>query len=265
MKNISFSILFMCPFILTLSGKTQQLTDEWRLEKKVWTLPGGESAASEYIYDALGRINKIKHYENKKLQSIQAQFIYDKAERIVSYKEFYPVGVDTLQYLFKYDNLNRLVNAKEVKFKNSGEKRTTLTQAFSYNLNEIKETRVRTSFGGKLTDEITYTLNETGNMIKKTSIEDGKKTTVYVYGEYDDKLNPLAFTGAYFSAQLLSRQNSKEGYWQGNKPAKTSFTYSPAGMLHQATVIYSLDNRPYTHTYKYSYTKIKALSKPAIK
>ena len=265
MSNLIASVIFILSLFISASPQAQQLTNEWRLEKKSWVLPNGESSLSEYIYDALGRMYRIKHYENKKLQSTQGEFMYDKAGHIVSYKEFYPGGTDTMHYFFTYGDENRVLSVKEIKHKSTGEKQTTLTRVFSYNSKEIRESMVQPSFGGKLTDEITYSLDEKGNMVRKISIQNSKKTADYIYGEYDNKPNPLIFTVAYFYTQLLSKQNSKEGYWENDKPAKTFFTYSTNAMLQKTVVTYMLDNRPYTHKYTYSYSKIKSASKAVIK
>lgn len=264
MKILIASVIFLSQFIAT-SSQAQQLTDVWRLEKTTWVLPNGESSVSEYRYDAQGRMNRIRHYENKKLQSTQAAFMYDQAGLIVNYIEFYPLGADRMQYYFTYDNQHRLVGIDEIKHKYTGATQTMLTRSFSYNSNEIKESKIQPSFGGTLSKEITYSLNQKGNIVRSSSKENGKNTADYIYGEYDENLHPLAFTAAYFNTQFLPRHYNKEGYWEGDKPAKTTCIYNTDGMLQNASVTYTLDNRPYTHKYNYSYSKIRSASKPVIK
>jgi hypothetical protein len=262
-KAISISLFIIFQFI-SIGSFAQQLTDDWRLTKKTWVHPREGKVEWIYSYDATGKITAINYYQSKKLHSIQKGFVYNNQSRISSYKISFADGADTIQQLFSYDDKNRLLSVKEVEFKKSG-KRTNRTQTFSYTKNEIKESKVKQTFGGKLTDEITYSLDEKGNMVRKTSIQDGKKTDDYIYGEYDNKPNPLIFTGAYFYTELSSKQNGKEGYWENDKPAKTIFTYTPSGMLQNAAVTYMLDNRGYTHQYIYTYAKIKSASTPSIK
>ncbi len=240
---------------ISLGIFAQQLSDGWRLTKKIWISPNEGNAEWIYSYDATGKISAIKYYQGKKLHSIKKGFVYNNQSLISSYKESFADGADTIQLLFSYDDKNRILSITEVEFKKSG-KRTNDTRTFTYTKNEIKESKIKSSFGGKLIDEITYSIDDKGNMVRKTSIQDGKKTADYIYGEYDNKPNPLIFTGAYFYTELLSKQNSKEGYWENDKPAKTIFTYTPSGMLQNAAVTYMLDNRGYTHRYRYTYAKL---------
>ena len=260
-KLIRLSVIIQ---FISICSFAQSLTDERRLIKKTWILPNGESSMSEYSYDGLGRINRIKQYENKKFHSTQSAFVYNSQNLITSYNESFADGADTIQQLFSYDIQNRLISIIEVEFKNSG-KRTTLTRTFSYTSDEIRESQVRLSFGGKLIDAIKYTLDEKGNMVRKTSIQNGKKAADFIYGDYESKPNPLIFTGAYFYTELSSKQNGKEGYWEGGTPSKTNFTYSPNGLLQNAAITYILDNRAYTHQYIYTYAKIKYPVKVVVK
>ena len=262
-KTVTLCIIIFS-IIISESGYAQQLTDEWRLIKKTWTPPGEGKTEWIYDYDVMGKVTNIKYYQGKKLHSTLAAFVYNGHNLIDSYKESFSDGADTIQHFFEYDQQNRILSAKEVKFKKSGEKRNTLIQSFSYNAHKIIERRIRTSFGGKLNDEISYKLDEEGNIVSKTTIEDGKKSLDYIYGEYDSKPNPLLFTGAYFYTQLLPKQNCKEGFWDGDKSAETIFTYNPKGMLQNATITYTLDNRLYTHQHYYIYTQVKHTRKPAV-
>ncbi len=227
-----------------------------------------------YSYNATGKITAIKYYQGKKLHSIQAGFVYDSQNRISKYIELLTSGADTTEHLFSYDDKDRLLSVKEKNFRKNG-KLDILTKTFSYTKNEIKEsTSFESSRFGKLSvREITYELDGNGNITRKTKIEDGQKNAEaenIIYGEYDNKLNPLIFTGAYFFSDISSKQNGKEGYDASDlekryKPAKEIFTYSPSGMLQNAAVTYILDNRGYTHQYTYTYPKIKSAPKPVVK
>ncbi len=279
-KAISLSLLIIFQFI-SIGSFAQQLTNEWRLTKKTWFHPGEGMMEWIYSYDATGKITNIKYYQGKKkLYSIQTEFIYNEQNLITSYKESISGRVD-YQHVFKYDDQDRLISAEEIYITPTDQlsdedrkmkkiqRTTTFTQTFSYKKNEIKENTKRPSFGGLLTAEITYSMDEKGNMVRKTSIQDSKKTAeaenIYIYGEYDNKPNPLIFTGAYFYTELSSKQNGKEGYYGNEKPPKTILTYSPSGLLQNASVTYMLDNRGYTHQYTYTYAKIKSAPKPVVK
>jgi len=268
-KAISMSLFIIFQFI-SLGSLAQQLTDEWRLTKKTWVHPGEGKMEWIYSYDPTGKITALKYYQGKKLHSIQTGFVYDSQSRISRYIEVLTSGADTTEYLFSYDDKNRLLSVKEKEFK----KGNVLTRTFSYAKNEIKESASfkSTRFGEFSVREITYELDGNGNMARKTMIQDGEKAVqpenIYIYGEYDNKPNPLIFTGAYFYTELLSKQNGKEGYsetLEKYKPAKTVFTYSTLGILQNAAVTYMLDNRGYTHQYIYTYAKIKTLAKPVVK
>jgi hypothetical protein len=270
-KIISISLIIILHFI-SIGSFAQQLPDDWRLTKKTWVHPGEGKLEWIYSYDATGKITAIKYYQNKKLHSTQRAFVYDSQNRISRYQESLTKGAPT-EHLFSYDDKNRLLSVKEKMSRDNG-KQDILTRTFSYTNNEIKESKSFNSarYGEQPASEITYELDGTGNMVRKTTIEDGEKIAqpenIFIYGEYDNKPNPLIFTGAYFYTELASKQNGKEGYsetLEKYKPAKTIFTYSPSGMLQNAAVTYMLDNRGYTHKFTYTYAKIKSALKPVVK
>lgn len=259
-KKTHILLLAVSLQIISLTTFAQEIANEWRLTNKSWKLPNGESSRLNFTYDSKGQIVKIQDYQNNRLHATQGEFLYNKQNRIISYNETFSDGADTIKHVYRYDDQNRLISAEEIKMKKAGN-RTTLTKTFSYEKNKINEHRIRPSFGGKLVDEIIYELDGSENMVRKTTISDGKKTADYIYGEYDKKPNPLIFTGAYFFTELSSAYNSKEGYWENDKPARTIFTYTTAGLLQNAAITFILDNRPYTHNYKYTYSRIKTSSK----
>ena len=98
-----------------------------------------------------------------------------------------------------------------------------------------------------------------GNFIRKTGMDLNSKVKAqdYNYGNFDKRLNPLQFTGAYFFTDLESRHAGGDGAWEGTQPATSSFIANKDGLLGKMIVSYTTsDGGKVNHTYEYTYVKI---------
>jgi hypothetical protein len=84
------------------------------------------------------------------------------------------------------------------------------------------------------------------------------KVEKYISGDFDNKPNPNLFTGAYFYTAIQSKQNGKEGYWEGMAaPEKTESVYDAQGMVKKTIITEKDENSMKTSEYTYTYAKIK--------
>lgn len=260
MKNIFFALLFLS-LPIAIPANAQPSVDQWRLVKKTWLLPGDAADIYEYKYDGAGRISEIRNLSGKTLKNTEKDFAYDGDNRIKSFS-LYIKGSKLYTYEFTYDAQGRLTSRKDITHDvNYGKPdKVTLTRNFRYEDDKIIENKSRSSFGGKLTDETVYALDGDGNFIRKTGMDLNSKVKAqdYTYGNYDSRLNPLQYTGAYFFTDLESRHAGGEGAWEGTPAATSSFTANKDGLLGKMIVTYTLsDGGKVNHTYEYTYVKIK--------
>jgi len=260
MKNILLSIVFFLSACFSYGIHAEASSDQWRLVKKTWALPGDALERYEYQYDTAGRIIEMRNYRGKKLNLSEKDFVYDDHGRISSYQIVFGDS-DPYRHVMTYDQQGRLKSHEEIRHRReSGKDQVTLTRTFSYGANTITENKTRASFGGKLADETTYFLDAKGNFIRKTGIDQnsGQKSQEYIFGNYDDKPNPLIFTGAYFLTELNSRHAGGEGFWEGSPTATSSFTHNKDSLVSKMVITYTTsDGGKVNHTYEYTYVKIK--------
>ena len=271
-KSIIFSVLVCFQFIFS-DGFAQSLFEEWRLIKISSEYSESNPNTSEYLYDNAGKLQTINYYYNnnygKKWDgSAVKDFVYNNQGRITGFTKYDVTG--NLQYILDYDQQNRLIYKKISKLKKSAgtEKagRVTDIVKYSYKGNEIKESRTVPP-SEKVADETTYTLNEMGNVIRMERTDMAtKKKDKYTSGDFDKRPNPNLFTGAYFYTAIQSKENGKEGHWEGMKaPEKTESDYDATGLVKKTTITEKIDNNITTSKYTYTYAKIKPATKPGLK
>ncbi|MEO8002054.1 MAG: hypothetical protein ABI644_09260 [Arenimonas sp.] len=260
MKNILFAVLFLS-LIISIPAGAQPSVNQWRLVKINWQLPGDAADIYEYKYDSAGRVSEIRNLSGKTLKNTEKDFVYDSDNRIKSCS-LYIKGNKLYTYEFTYDDEGRLTSRKDITHDvNYGKPdKVTLTRNFRYEDNKIIESKSRSSFGGKLIDETVYEIDDDGNFIRKTGMDLNSKVKAqdYTYGNYDSRLNPLQYTGAYFFTDLESRHAGGDGAWEDTVPATSSFTANKDGLLGKMIIRYTLsDGGTVNHTYAYTYVKLK--------
>jgi len=260
MKTIFFALLFLS-LPIAMPANAQASADQWRLVKKTWLLPGDAADIYEYKYDGAGRVTEIRNLSGKTLKNTEKDFIYDSDNRIKS-SSLYIKGSKLYTYELSYDDQGRPTSRKEITHDIYSGKpdKVTLTRNFRYENNEIIENKSRSSFGGKLVDETVYELDDDGNFIRKTGMDLNSKVKAqdYTYGNYDGRLNPLQYTGAYFFTDLESRHAGGDGAWEGTPTATSTFTANKDGLIGKMIVTYTLsDGGKVNHTYEYTYIKLK--------
>ena len=271
-KSVIISVLVCFQFIFSGSF-AQSLTEEWRLIKISSEYSESNPNTSEYLYDNAGKLQTINYYYNnnygKKWDgSAVKNFVYNKEGRITGFTKYDETG--NLQYTLDYDQQNRLIYKKISKLIKSGgtEKAGTVTDIlkYSYKGNEIKESRTLPP-SEKVADETTYTINEKGNVIRMERTDMvTKKKDKYTSGDFDKRPNPNLFTGAYFYTAIQSKENGKEGHWEGmNAPEKTESDYDAIGLVKKTLITEKIDNNITTSKYTYTYAKIKPAAKPGLK
>ena len=260
MKSIFFTALFLSLFA-ALPAYSQPSTDQWRLVKKSWVIPGDAADIYEYKYDGAGRVIEIRNLGGKTVKNVEKDFSYDGDSRIKSFS-LYIKGAKLYTYELTYDDQGRLSSRTEIKHAQYSGKpdKATLTRNFRYECNKIIESKSRASFGGQLGDETVYHVDADGNFTRKggVNLNTKEKAQDYTYGNYDSRKNPLQYTGAYFFTDLESRHAGGDGAWEGTPTATSSFTANKDGMLGKMIVTYTLsDGGKVNHAYDYTYVKIK--------
>lgn len=234
--------------------------NKWRLVKRTWAMVGDPLERYEYKYDGAGRITELKNYRGKSLILTEKDFVYNNLGQITRYKMVFSDS-DPYSHVLTYDQQNRLKSHEEIRHRaSSGKDQITLTQNYSYSNNQIIERKIRSSFGGKLIDETTYSPDSKGNFTRKTGIDlnSNVKAQDYIYGNYDNKPNPLIFTGAYFMTVPQSLYAGGEGEWEGNPAAISSFTHNKDSLLSKMIISYTTsDGGKVKHTHEYTYVKLK--------
>jgi len=257
-KNIT-TILFFLSIFVSSNIHAQPSPNEWRLVKRTWAMVGDALERYEYKYDGAGRITEFKNYRGKSLILTEKDFVYNKTGQITRYETVFSDS-DPYSHLMTYDQQGRLKSREEIRHRvSSGKDQTTLTQNFSYSQNQMIEKKLRSSFGGKLIDETTYSLDSKGNFTKKTGMDlnSNVKAQDYIYGNYDNKPNPLAFTGAYFLTEPQSPNAGGEGYWQGSSSPTSSFTHNKDSLVSKMIITYTTsDGGKVNHTHEYTYLKL---------
>jgi hypothetical protein len=264
MKNI---IVFILAFLSTLGSlaiHAQPNTNEWRLVKSTWAMVGEPLDRDEYKYDSAGRLIEYKNYRGKNLILTEKDFVYNNLGQITRYGV--DVGdADPYSHLMTYDQQGRLKSHEEIRhraYSSNGKPKDQIidTRNFSYSQNKIIEQQVRSSFGGKLIDETTYSLDSKGNFIKKIGLDlnSNTKSLDYTYGNYDTGPNPLVFTGAYFLIEPESLNAGGEGYLEGYGPSATSsFTHNKDSLVSKIVITFISDGRKINHIHEYTYIKLK--------
>jgi hypothetical protein len=264
MKKIVVFILTLLSTLCAFASNAQSNADQWRLVKSTWAMVGEPLERYEYKYDTAGRIIEYKNYRGKNLILTQKDFVYNNLGQITRYGV--DVGnTDPYSHLMTYDQQGRLKSHEEIRhLANPGNGRPKdqiiLTRNFSYSQNQMIEKKIRSSFGGKLIDETTYSLDSKGNFTKKTGVNlnSNVKSQDYIYGNYDTKENPSAFTGTYFLIEPQSRNAGGEGYWEGDTSATSSFTHNKDSLLSKMVITYTTsDGGKIHHTHEYTYMKFK--------
>ena len=270
-KEITLTLIIFLQ-LLWLNSTAQQLTNDWRLTKISRIESGGNPVTTEYAYDNTGRLTTINYFYNNNFGSkwdgsAVKDFVYDKGGHIASYAKYDITG--NLQYSFTYDNKNRIVQKKI--YKVSKDAKTETRKIFqllnySYKGNQIIESRMHT-LSGKVADETTYTFNDKGNIIGHQRRDmSTMKIEKYICGKFDDKPNPLRFTGADFYTNIQSKHNGEEGYWEGTTtPVKTESTYDSKGLVKKTVITEKFENNIITTEYNYSYAEIKPIAAPGKK
>lgn len=259
MKYIFIVIVFLS-LLIAIPAKAETSVNKWRLVKKAWLLPGDAADIYEYKYDAAGRVSEIRNLSGKTLKNTEKDFVYegDRIKRC----SLYIKGSKMYTYEFTYDGQGLLSSRKDITHDIYSGKpdKITLTRDFRYEANKIIENKSRSSFGGKLIDETVYALDGNGNFIRKTGMDLNSKVKAqdYDYGNYDKRLNPLQFTGAYFFTDIQSNLAGGDGAWEGTQPATSSFVANKDGLLGKMIVTYTTsDGGKVNHTYEYTYVKIE--------
>lgn len=214
----------------------------------------------EYKYDGAGRITELRNYRGKNLILTEKDFVYNNLGQITRYKMVFSDS-DPYSHALTYDPQGRLKSHQEIRHRaSSGKDQITLTQDYSYSHNQIIEKKVRPSFGGKLIDETTYSIDSQGNFTRKTGMDlnSNVKAQDYFYGNYDNKPNPMIFTGAYFLTEPKSLYAGGEGEWEGSPAATSSFSHNQDSLLSKMVVSYTTsDGGKVNHTHEYTYVKLK--------
>ena len=262
---INSSLCFL--FILFCSFAQSQST-EWRLVKISQVYSHENPNTSEYIYDDKGRIKIINQYYNDKAGkkwdgTAVKDFVFNKAGYITGFTSYDASG--NLQYVIDYDSKNRVIKRQIYKINadtKTPAKKLAYVLNYSYKGNEITESLIN-SPAVSIADITTYMLDRNGNIIRMERKDMAtNKVEKYIPGEFDNKPNPNLFTGGYFYTAIQSKQNEKEGYWEGMAaPLKTEFVYDAEGMLKKTTVTEKEENKIKTSEYTYTYAKIKIPAK----
>ncbi len=260
MKNLYFAALCLS-MLIAIPANAEPSVNQWRLVKKTWLLPGDSLDIYEYKYDGAGRVSEIRNLSGKTLKNTEKDFVYDSDNRITS-SSLYIKGSKLYSYEFTYDKQGHLASRNDITHDvNYGKPdKITLERTFRYESDRVIESKSRSSFGGKLIDETVYDLDGNGDFIRKTGMNLNSKVKAqdYTYGNYDTRLNPLQYTGAYFFTDLDNRHAGGDGAWEGSAPATSSFTANKDGLVGKMIVTYTLSGGSrVNHTYEYTYVKIK--------
>ena len=262
MKKATFTAFYL--FFIFFCSFAQAAHDEWRLIKIAQVYSNEKPNTSEYVYNKKGELTAIYQYYNNNFSkdadnSSTKDFVYNNAGYITSFTQYDPERI-TL-YELGYDSKNRLIS-KQLSILNTNgklkEKKLANIIKYSYAGNEIKES-YSTPASQKVIDVTAYIFDVKGNIIRQERKEMATmKTEKYICGDFDNKPNPNLFTGGYFYTGIQSKQNEKNGHWEGMTPAQKSvFVYDAQGMLEKTTVTETDDNKLKTSVYTYTYAKIK--------
>ena len=258
MKNLSVFMFVLLSILSPSPSHAQPNANEWRLVKRTWAMVGDALERYEYKYDNAGRITELKNYRGKNLVLTEKDFVYNNLGQTTRYKMVFSDS-DPYSHVLTYDQQGRLKSHEEIRHRaSSGKNQTTLTKDYSYWQNQIIEKKIRSSFGGKLIDETTYLLDSKGNFTRKTGMDlnSNVKAQDYIYGNYDNRPNPLLFTGAYFLTEPQSPYAG--GEWEGSPTATSSFTHNKDSLLSKMIITYTTsDGGKVNHTHEYTYGRLK--------
>ncbi len=268
MKKITTSLIVFLQ-LLWLHNTAQTLTNEWRLIKISRTETGSSPVTTEYLYDKAGRLTTIKYYYNNNFGnkwdgSSVKDFVYDKSGRISSYIRYDVQG--NFQYLFSYDNKNRIARKQLYKLGKEAKtetKKIFQTLNYTYKENQIIES-LMVPLTEKVADITTYTFDEKGDIIGQQRKDmSTMKVQKYICGKFDDKPNPLLFTGGDFYTNIQSKHNGEEGYWEGmTPPIKTECTYDSKGLVKRTVITEKVENNIINTEYNYTYAEMKVVAGP---
>lgn len=260
MKTLLLCSALLLSALLPSPGRADASPADWRLVKKTWTIPGDSPDIYEYKYDASGRMTEIRNLSGKTVKNVEKDFVYDADGRI-SRSSLFIRGEKLYTYEFLYDDQGRLIGRNETSHgaQSGRPDKVTRSQAFRYVGDRIIETGGRSSFGGKLGNEIVYTLDDDGNFLSHTSNASGSEQQ-FIHGAPDraNRRGPMAYTGAYFATELQTPHLSDEGRWETDGPVTTQTAFDANGLVSRQVITYTTsDGRQHPHTYVYAYAKIK--------
>jgi len=258
----------LCSLFISIGTYAQSQISEWRLVKISQVYTRDNPNTSEYIYDDWGKLKAINQYYNDKSGkkwdgTTVKDFVYNKGGYITAFTNYEATG--NLQYVLDYDNKNRLIKRQIYKIAANGKtpaKKLAYVLKYSYKGNEIKESLIKPP-SESVVDETTYTLDLKGNIIRMERKDMATmKVEKYTSGDFDNNPNPNLFTGAYFYTAIQSKQNGKEGYWEGMAaPEKTESVYDAQGMVKKTIITEKDENSMITSEYIYTYARIRIPSK----
>jgi len=259
-KAIRLSLLIIFQ-LLSVSSFAQQLTDDWRLTKKVYVEPDGVTFHWEYFYEKDGRIQKVKSFGKGQLLTTDSKFKFDNNGKITSFSS---VGADAedIPYTSKiqYDDKGRV---SKITGADASGQQIFPTNTYSYSGNKTTVIKVPVILG--TSREITtpyfehseyYT--EKGDYIEMTEERPSEIQKFIIFPRKNPKSllepDPDSFTAGYESFLLWAFRGY--GHIQVRTALASKITKDKNGLIVSVVVSPSVAGKTYTEKVKYTYTKI---------
>ena len=233
-----------------------QLTNEWRLTKKVSSDETMSKRRWEYVYEKDGLIQTVKFFYDEVLSSVDSKFKFDNNGKIISYNT---AGAEIQPFTtnIQYDDKGRITKTNDV---NGSNKQTGTTNTFTYSGNKITVLKMPKISGTNADITVPYfehsefytekgdyieMREEQPSEIQKWIISLRKNTGVLLDPD------PDLFTGGYGPLPLFYLVSTPT-------PLKNKITRDKNGLIISFLKTEQMDGKTYNFKIDYTYTKITA-------
>ena len=233
-----------------------QLTNEWRLTKKVSSDETMSKRRWEYVYEKDGRIQTVKFFYEEVLSSTESKFKFDNNGKVISYNT---AGAEIQPFTtnIQYDDKGRITKTNDV---NGSNKQIGTTNTFTYSGNKITVLKMPKILGTNADITVPYFehsefYTEKGDYIEMREEQPSEiqKWIISLRKNAGALLDPDPdlFTGGYGPLPLFYLVSTPT-------PLKNKITRDKNGLIISFLKTEQIDGKTYNFKIDYTYTKIAA-------
>lgn len=207
---------------------------------------------ARYEYDGQNKLAKLYTHDEAGVHTATVTYLY--SDDLLSFVEMINVS-DDIEYTesYTYGSDNRPISSKTIFDPQDAE--NAINTTYSYPENKVIEKAV---VPGGYTSEVTYTMDDKGNLLAIETSAEGQWASTTTYGDYDNKHaagrhgNPYRWK--FNSPNNHRSEKTTSTYDGGNLERTLKYTYNNEGYPIKMEV-YPNDSETVAETHEYVYKK----------